>query len=198
MLPCSGEGSASPPPPPPDARPRAPRLGAFARGAAPLRLSHAATAGERRADDPDVEALAGDLDGVGLLDRLAAPRRPRRAARAARRRASSATCLSSIRSRQVSPRWPTARSPGAPCGTGSASSGPRSRTRRSARSMRCVACSRSASQTISLATIGSYIGEIFAAGPTPESTRTPGPARLAVARRSCPARGRSSSRRPRR
>ena len=47
---------------------------------------------------------------------------------------------------------------------------------RSARSIRGVACSRSTSQTISLATIGSYIGEISDPGPTPESTRTPGPA----------------------
>ena len=46
----------------------------------------------------------------------------------------------------------------------------------SARSMRFVACSRSASQTISFATIGSYIGVISLPGPTPESTRTPGPA----------------------
>ena len=41
--------------------------------------------------------------------------------------------------------------------------------------MRLVACSRSTSQTISLATIGSYIGEISPPAPTPESTRTPGP-----------------------
>ena len=50
----------------------------------------------------------------------------------------------------------------------------------SARSIRAVACSRSTSQTISLATIGSYIGEISEPGPTPESTRTPGPGGLAV------------------
>ncbi len=41
--------------------------------------------------------------------------------------------------------------------------------------MRRVACSRSASQTMSLATIGSYIGEISLPARTPESTRTPGP-----------------------
>ena len=41
--------------------------------------------------------------------------------------------------------------------------------------MRAVACSRSASHTMSLATIGSYIGVISDPGPTPESTRTPGP-----------------------
>ena len=46
----------------------------------------------------------------------------------------------------------------------------------SARSMRAVAASRSVSHTISLATIGSYIGEISAPASTPESTRTPGPA----------------------
>ena len=44
------------------------------------------------------------------------------------------------------------------------------------RPKRRVACSRSASQTISFATIGSYIGETSPYGPTPESTRTPGPA----------------------
>ncbi len=41
--------------------------------------------------------------------------------------------------------------------------------------MRLVACSRSASHTISLATIGSYIGETSPPSRTPESTRTPGP-----------------------
>ena len=41
--------------------------------------------------------------------------------------------------------------------------------------MRAVAFSRSTSQTISLATIGSYIGVTSPPGPTPESTRTPGP-----------------------
>jgi hypothetical protein len=45
----------------------------------------------------------------------------------------------------------------------------------SARSIRRVACSRSASQTMTLATIGSYMGETSPPGPTPESTRTPGP-----------------------
>jgi hypothetical protein len=45
----------------------------------------------------------------------------------------------------------------------------------SARSIRRVACSRSASQTMTLATIGSYIGETSPPAPTPESTRTPGP-----------------------
>ena len=42
--------------------------------------------------------------------------------------------------------------------------------------MRRVACSRSTSQTISLATIGSYIGVTSEPASTPESTRTPGPA----------------------
>ena len=46
----------------------------------------------------------------------------------------------------------------------------------SARSMRRVACSRSTSQTMSLATIGSYIGVISLPARTPLSTRTPGPA----------------------
>ena len=41
--------------------------------------------------------------------------------------------------------------------------------------MRAVACSRSASQTMSLATIGSYIGDTTLPARTPESTRTPGP-----------------------
>ena len=45
----------------------------------------------------------------------------------------------------------------------------------SARSIRRVAFSRSASQTISLATIGSYSGVISEPASTPESTRTPGP-----------------------
>ena len=45
----------------------------------------------------------------------------------------------------------------------------------SARSIRRVARSRSASQTISLATIGSYSGVISVPATTPESTRTPGP-----------------------
>ena len=45
----------------------------------------------------------------------------------------------------------------------------------SARIMRLVADSRSASQTISLATIGSYIGVISDPASTPESMRTPGP-----------------------
>jgi hypothetical protein len=45
----------------------------------------------------------------------------------------------------------------------------------SARSIRRVARSRSASHTISLATIGSYSGVISEPAPTPESTRTPGP-----------------------
>ena len=44
-----------------------------------------------------------------------------------------------------------------------------------ARSMRRVALSRSASRTISLATIGSYSGVISEPASTPESTRTPGP-----------------------
>ena len=42
--------------------------------------------------------------------------------------------------------------------------------------MRRVACARSPSHTISLATIGSYIGVISLPASTPESTRTPGPA----------------------
>ena len=42
--------------------------------------------------------------------------------------------------------------------------------------MRAVAISRSTSQTISLATIGSYIGVTSEPASTPESTRTPGPA----------------------
>ena len=54
----------------------------------------------------------------------------------------------------------------------------------SARSIRAVACSRSTSQTISLATIGSYMGEISEPASTPESTRTPGPAG-SVSTRSC-------------
>ena len=45
----------------------------------------------------------------------------------------------------------------------------------SARSMRRVACSRSTSQTMSLATIGSYIGVTSPPASNPESTRTPGP-----------------------
>ena len=45
----------------------------------------------------------------------------------------------------------------------------------SARAIRRVAFSRSASQTISLATIGSYSGVISEPQSTPESTRTPGP-----------------------
>ena len=45
-----------------------------------------------------------------------------------------------------------------------------------ARSMRFVARSRSTSQTISFATIGSYSGVISEPLSTPESTRTPGPA----------------------
>ena len=45
----------------------------------------------------------------------------------------------------------------------------------SARAIRRVARSRSASQTISLATIGSYSGVISEPPITPESTRTPGP-----------------------
>ena len=127
-------------------------------------------AGERRPDHLDVEALARDLDRVGLLDRLGLARPRRRRLGASGTRASSATaCPRSGRGR--SRRWPTARSPAAPCGTGSASSGPRSRTRRSARSIRCVACSRSASQTISLATIGSYIGEISRPGARRPSRR---------------------------
>ncbi len=46
---------------------------------------------------------------------------------------------------------------------------------RSARAIRRVAFSRSASQTISLATIGSYSGVISVPQSTPLSTRTPGP-----------------------
>ena len=42
--------------------------------------------------------------------------------------------------------------------------------------MRAVAASRSESQTISLATIGSYIGVTSDPASTPASTRTPGPA----------------------
>ena len=45
----------------------------------------------------------------------------------------------------------------------------------SARSIRRRASSRSASQTTSLATIGSYRSEIVDPSWTPESTRTPGP-----------------------
>ena len=45
----------------------------------------------------------------------------------------------------------------------------------SARAIRRVAFSRSASQTISLAIIGSYSGVISLPASTPESTRTPGP-----------------------
>ena len=46
---------------------------------------------------------------------------------------------------------------------------------RSARAIRRVARSRSASHTISFATIGSYSGVISEPLSTPESTRTPGP-----------------------
>ena len=45
----------------------------------------------------------------------------------------------------------------------------------SARAIRRVAVSRSTSQTISFATIGSYSGVISDPASTPESTRTPGP-----------------------
>ena len=45
-----------------------------------------------------------------------------------------------------------------------------------ARSMRRVAASRSTSQTISLATSGSYMGLTSEPSRTPESIRTPGPA----------------------
>ena len=83
--------------------------------------------------------------------------------------------LSSIRSRQVSPfahcsvariaRW-----------KGISVVSPPISYSPSARSMRRVAFSRSTSQTISLATIGSYIGVTSEPASTPESTRTPGPA----------------------
>ena len=46
----------------------------------------------------------------------------------------------------------------------------------SARTMRAVACVRSTSQTMSLPTIGSYIGVTSLPARTPLSTRTPGPA----------------------
>ena len=169
-LPCIGEASVS-----------LPRRGALRASSASARArlrggAGAAPLAARRggADDAHVEPAPGDLDGVGLLDappsssspglrgagsngeRLQ-PRRDPRAGRGRSRRAPTA-------------RWPAARGE-----TGSASSGPRSRTPPSARSMRAVACSRSASQTMSLATIGSYIGETTLPARTPESTRTPGP-----------------------
>ena len=105
MLPCSGEGSvvaatAAGGPLAASSLARAGRPRAGRRR--PLR-SGAAAGRERRADDAHVEALAGDLDGVALLDLLRPLLVLGRRRRPARRRASSATRLSSSRSLQVSP-----------------------------------------------------------------------------------------------
>ena len=105
---------------------------------------------------------------------LVAPPRPRAGAPGVGKASVFSHCLSSSRSLQVSPR--------AHCSVASSAwwkgisvFRPSISYSPSARSMRAVACSRSASQTISLATIGSYIGETSPPRATPESTRTPGP-----------------------
>ena len=64
----------------------------------------------------------------------------------------------------------------------------------SARSIRRRACSRSTPCTISFEIIGSYAATTSRPSSTPESTRTPGPARLAV-RRDARRRGQESARR---
>ena len=83
-------------------------------------------------------------------------------------------CLSSIRSRQVSPLAHCSEAMIA-LWNGIRVLTPSISNSFSARAIRRVACSRSASQTISLATIGSYSGVISEPASTPESTRTPGP-----------------------
>ena len=171
-------------PPPEEDEARAPRLGAGrAPAAGPLERARAiegpaSDAGRHRGShDADLKAPAGDLDVVFLLDRARPPRSAAGGSRGASG-AGKASCfshaLSSSRSLQVSPRahWSLAISAlwkGIRVFSSSISYSP------SALSMRLVACSRSASQTISLATIGSYIGETSPPSPTPESTRTPGP-----------------------
>ena len=70
MFPCSGDSSVSgPPAPPPALRVPAARGGARARLRARA-VERRRRGGAGRADDGHVEAPAGDLDGVGLLDRL--------------------------------------------------------------------------------------------------------------------------------
>ena len=116
------------------------------------------------------------LDGVGLLDLLVLV-----VVRQRRRGNASvlSQSLSSTRSRQVSALAHCSVASNA-LWNGISVLSPSISYSPSARSMRLVAFSRSVSQTISLATIGSYIGVTSPTGPTPESTRTPGPARLLV------------------
>ena len=169
-------------PPPEEDEARAPRLGAGrAPAAGPLERAAEPSSGpgsearrHRRSDDPHLKAPAGDLDVVFLLEALAVSSPSGAGASGAGKASCFSHFLSSSRSLQVSPRahWSLAISAlwnGISVLSLSISYSPR------ALSMRLVACSRSASQTISLATIGSYIGETSPFSPTPESTRTPGP-----------------------
>ena len=122
--------------------------------------------------DRDLEALAGDLDGVGALDRLGLVVGPLPGFGWA---SDLSHLLSSMRSRQVSPLAHCSEAMIA-LWNGISVVTPSISNSSSARSIRAVARSRSASQTISLATIGSYSGVISEPLSTPESTRTPGPA----------------------
>ena len=144
-------------------------------GRAPAELlggDHAARG--RRADHLHVEPAAVDLDRVVALDLLLVLVLLPPARRRARGRAISAT-WGPRPGRGRSRRCATASDDSSALWNGISVVRPPISYSPSARSMRAVAASRSASHTISFATIGSYIGEISEPGRTPESTRTPGP-----------------------
>ncbi len=120
----------------------------------------------------DLEALAGDLDDVLAGDCLGSSSSS--AFGAGSNASVFSHALSSIRSRHVSPLAHCSEAMIA-LWNGIRVLTPSISNSFSARAMRRVAFSRSASQTISFATIGSYSGVISEPESTPESTRTPGP-----------------------